>query len=188
MPIEVIQFSLFSLRDVFDFVLSTYRVILIRGIQQAIADHLSESAKVFLNWVLGGAHKILSFSRHGIFIVVVITIVLKFIRTNPNKYRARDQNLIHDNSLNFRSIGGSNGGQLVPHFYNNYYTTVFDNGDNGYNNRPPMPILLLPVVPARSRDQQSTFFVPVSGLQQYGIQDQQVERNSPILSLPHGNA
>jgi len=70
-------------RDVFDFVLETYKIVLIRGIQQAIANNLSESAHSFLEWIISRTNNILQLGKGGIFPLVVTTLLFKLIKSKP---------------------------------------------------------------------------------------------------------
>eukprot|EP01080_Neovahlkampfia_damariscottae_P006045 gene6045-10046_t len=79
--------------DVFDFVLETYKIVLIRGVQQAIANNLSDSAHSFLEWIISRTDSILKLGKSGIFPLVVTTLMFKLIKSKPPKRLSYEDHL-----------------------------------------------------------------------------------------------
>lgn len=97
--------------EAFDFVLNTYSIILVKGIQQAIANHLSVSAKIFLKWTMNHTNNILNSTQKGLFFIVVSSLLLRF----PKNKKQLNQNNSLSNQLTIPSnqIFTSNGQNYI---------------------------------------------------------------------------
>jgi len=169
--------SLFSMTwDVFDFVLGTYRVVLIRGIQQSIADAISDQAHVILQWVVGKTTNVLQLSRNFMFLLVVALLTIKFVREPPRSVLLGTGNINtssnfgnsrNNNNLVTTVQGSQNQGQLL---------TLTDANDIAMKNQQlnfSRGIFFIPINP----EQMPTSFFPAAMNQQYR-QQQQPQMNS----------
>lgn len=94
--------------EAFDFVLNTYSMVLVKGIQQAIANHLASSAKIFLKWTMNHTNNLLDSSQKGIFFVVVTSLLLRFGKNRKNLTQNSTSNqLIPSNQIMFQNNGQS---------------------------------------------------------------------------------
>ena len=72
--------SFLSNRDAFDFVTTSYRDMLYRGLHQTIAEHLSVASQKLLMTVFTSTHQLLAWGRTGLLALVVTGVVMRMIR------------------------------------------------------------------------------------------------------------
>jgi hypothetical protein len=70
--------------EAFDFVINTYTTIIIRGIQQAIANHVSDSARIILKFIVKNTNGLLTHTKQGLFYLVTASLLMRFLSPKPS--------------------------------------------------------------------------------------------------------
>lgn len=68
-----------TIREILDFCLNNLSVIVMRGVQQVIANHLGASVKVILRWSVEKSNHLLNTTKGGLFYLVGGTLLLRFL-------------------------------------------------------------------------------------------------------------